>query len=515
MDSHLFRLAGAELLRLLPGARLEKIHNPAEDVVVFGVYAQGRKLRLVLRSGGKDPCLFFSVHPFANPQRPSAAVMRLRKYAGDRRLGPGRADFSRRRLAFDLPGETPLFLILDLRLGPQIAAHLPEDFTESPLWPGADVLADLCGRPVPRHVQDSPWRIWSVLTPRLRETLAYLDLPEGRALLVDLEMGGDLFLYRDHQGGLRCFAWPLPEPLARDEQLAPVSFEEALAGAPDTEFAAAFPVLTAVGLADGPRFFRDLRDLAAKVEEKPEQKEKKRRKRLLARLDAEEERLRAMVAGKDAALLLQTHLWRFAPDERLPEVGLDGGAGTVRIVLNPLLTVRENMEQMFRRAAKGERGLAMLDERRVAGPLPRPRGATEESAEAARTRLPNNVARFVSSDGYTLLRGKNAEGNRALLKLGAPHDYWLHVKDGPGAHVLIRRAHAADEVPARTLQEAAALAGLRSFRAGDDRAEVILAEVRRVHPIKGGPAGTVRVDGPSHTVLAQLDSGLEIRLAGA
>ncbi len=95
MDAHVFRQVAEELARELSGARLEKIHNPAPDITVFGLYAHGRKLRLVLRSGRHEPCLFFTRHAFSNPQRPSAAVMRLRKYAGDRRLGEGLTDFSR------------------------------------------------------------------------------------------------------------------------------------------------------------------------------------------------------------------------------------------------------------------------------------------------------------------------------------------------------------------------------------------------------------------------------------
>lgn len=516
MDAHVFRSVAEELARELSGARLEKIHNPAPDVTVFGLYAHGRKLRLVLRSGRHEPCLFFTRHAFSNPQRPSAAVMRLRKYAGDRRLGEGVADFSRRRLAFHLPGDPGLYLVLDLRVGPSITAHLPEDFNEPPLWPDVDILEEICGKPFQRNASTGPWQLYSVLTPRLRETLAHLELLDGRALLVDLEAGGgDLFFYQDIAGAAVCSAWPLPDAVTRAKKLASLAGPEALPGI-DSELLAEFPYTSAIGAVDAPMFFTDLKTALVKAEEDPIRREKKRRARLEAKLDAETERLHGMIAGKEDALLLQAQLWRFSPDDKAAEVILEDSSGKPRrLALNPLLTVSENMELLFRKAAKGARGLSMVEERRHTDTPTRsrvaaPGGSGGDAGDAAF--LPKHVARFLSSDGYALWRGKNAEGNRALVKQSRPHDYWLHVKDGPGAHVLIRRAHAADDVPERTVREAACLAGLKSFRSEDDRAEIMLAEARRVQPVKGGPAGTVRVDVVLRTVLAALDPALESAL---
>ena len=60
---------------------------------------------------------------------------------------------------------------------------------------------------------------------------------------------------------------------------------------------------------------------------------------------------------------------------------------------------------------------------------------------------------------FVPLRGRDARGNLAACKRrAAPHDIWLHAENGPGAHVIIRRAHAGQEVPARTLDQAGSLA---------------------------------------------------------
>lgn len=105
-----------------------------------------------------------------------------------------------------------------------------------------------------------------------------------------------------------------------------------------------------------------------------------------------------------------------------------------------------------------------------------------------------DVARFVSSDGFVLLRGKNALGNRSLLKTGSPHDLWLHAENSPSAHLIIRRSHAAEEVPERTLREAAALVGEKSPLRDSAKVQVTVALLGHVHGIKGGRPGAVRVD---------------------
>ena len=64
--------------------------------------------------------------------------------------------------------------------------------------------------------------------------------------------------------------------------------------------------------------------------------------------------------------------------------------------------------------------------------------------------------RYISSDGIEILVGKNNRQNDALtLKTALPNETWLHVKDMPGSHVIIRKA---GEIPQNTLEEAAHLA---------------------------------------------------------
>ena len=64
---------------------------------------------------------------------------------------------------------------------------------------------------------------------------------------------------------------------------------------------------------------------------------------------------------------------------------------------------------------------------------------------------------FTSSDGFTILVGKNNKQNDYLtLRIADPEDLWMHTKNIPGSHVIIKCA--GKEVPDNTLLEAATLA---------------------------------------------------------
>jgi hypothetical protein len=527
MDTHTFRIIGAELLHLLAGARVEKIHSPCPGAFAFTLFAGGRKRVLLLRCERQAPLLFFTQERPANPPCPPPAVMRLRKYCAGRRLGKGSMDYVRRALAFPVlvpPLTPPCWLLLDLVRGPSVLENLPSGFGDAPAWPKTDLTDALCSVPWQKKEKGGPWQEYAVLTPLLRETLSALDPLEGRALLADLETGGGgLFLYADSRNRPSFYAaWPLPGPLCARRDLSPCDPAEFSSGELPS-----CPALAAVSLVDRPKFFAAL-DLAAHREELlPERRSAKKKARLLVRLDQERERLTAMRDLREDAERIRGVLWRYPPDAKFAELRIaeEAGTGPTKVVsLNPLLTVRENMIRMFRQSARGARGLAVLRERRIgilasepeeeaafsvksasgSGPMRMGRGEGREGPAPER-KNGGNVARFVSSDGFVLLRGKNAQGNHALLKTGGPHDLWFHVEDGPGAHVIIRLSHAAEEPPERTLREAAVLAGEKSWQRQGGKANVMVARLRHVHAVKGAAPGTVRVDHVLQSLCVFLD----------
>ena len=66
-----------------------------------------------------------------------------------------------------------------------------------------------------------------------------------------------------------------------------------------------------------------------------------------------------------------------------------------------------------------------------------------------------NIAKFYFDD-YLILVGKNEKGNIKLLKTSNANDYWLHIKNYPGAHVIIKNNKLS--VNENILKEAAKLA---------------------------------------------------------
>ncbi|HEY0738029.1 MAG TPA: NFACT RNA binding domain-containing protein, partial [Herpetosiphonaceae bacterium] len=99
--------------------------------------------------------------------------------------------------------------------------------------------------------------------------------------------------------------------------------------------------------------------------------------------------------------------------------------------------------------------------------------------------------RLRSSDGLTIFVGRSAGQNEEVtFRLARPDDLWLHVRDVPGAHVVIQSE---DAPPNRTIEEAAGLAVYFSAARGSTSAEVTLTQRRHVRKIPGGPPGLVSV----------------------
>src|SRR5699024_7109407 len=66
-------------------------------------------------------------------------------------------------------------------------------------------------------------------------------------------------------------------------------------------------------------------------------------------------------------------------------------------------------------------------------------GYLRKQKQAKRRRKKPKPEEFISSDGTTILVGRNNRQNEYLThKLAHRHDIWLHTLDIPGSHVIIR-----------------------------------------------------------------------------
>ncbi len=512
MDAHLFRRLVDELSGLLSQARLEKIQSPAQEIFSFVFYTRLGKRQLCLRFGRQDAFLFLSSHPLAAGSAPPATVMRLRKFLQGRRVRNLLAQPFQRRLWLlfeaassltaekaEIPQKVPC-LLLDLREGVFLHFLDPETMPaeEEVLWPSAENLPDAI----------TNWREWPVLTPALRKTLLQLELPEALALLHDLRLGGgDLFAYR--HGDMvfdKLFAWPLPPALAKD------SVEEVHADA--------LPIIEQFGQR---LVFAEIVRQEEKEQEQKKRQEKKKLAKLMRKLDEEEKRLSLMCEAQQQAILLKNAIWKLDKQAKVPEILLfdEVAHREVRLALDVRLTLQENMERLFHTAQRGKRGLVYLQERRdkllQAESSENSAAANQAKTKASKTqavgRLDPSIQEFRSSDGFLMIRGKNARGNLACRKNAKNHDIWLHVLNGPGAHVVIRLQWPGQEIPERTLCEAGQLAANKSWQQHADTAHIQYAEIRHIKAMKGATAGTVKIDKVLLTREVPVDPSVDEKLA--
>ena len=99
--------------------------------------------------------------------------------------------------------------------------------------------------------------------------------------------------------------------------------------------------------------------------------------------------------------------------------------------------------------------------------------------------------RFVSSDGYAIYAGKNNKQNDMLtLKFAEKRDIWLHTKNIPGSHVIIE-CTGLDDLPDRTITEAAIIAATYSRAKDSVNVPVDYASVKFVKKPQGAAPGRV------------------------
>ena len=99
---------------------------------------------------------------------------------------------------------------------------------------------------------------------------------------------------------------------------------------------------------------------------------------------------------------------------------------------------------------------------------------------------------FHTSDGTLVLVGKNnLQNDRLSFKTANKNEIWLHVKDIPGSHVVIRDTHPSDQ----TILEAAQLAAYFSKGRDSDNVPVDYLPVKRLHKPNGAKPGFVTFRG--------------------
>lgn len=144
------------------------------------------------------------------------------------------------------------------------------------------------------------------------------------------------------------------------------------------------------------------------------------------------------------------------------------------------------------------------DELREQGYLKR-RATKQKKQKKVKKPMPEE---YRSTNGTTILVGKNNRQNEYVtMKMGHRDDTWLHTKDIPGSHVVIRELEPSET----TLLEAAQLAGYYSKAKDSSSVPVDYTKIRHVRKPNGAKPGFVTYDNqqtlfvtPSKEIIKQL-----------
>lgn len=212
---------------------------------------------------------------------------------------------------------------------------------------------------------------------------------------------------------------------------------------------------------------------------------------------------------RDADALLATP--DAAPDEagrvRVPDPWSDAGA-VLELDVDPQLGTRRSAERFYARARRAERAAAQLAERleatrralaaareresaareaRDVAALPEPPPSRSQSGRAEA----GGPRHYLTTRGLSMLVGRGARENHELtFSRARPEDLWLHARDHPGAHVILRDPEGRATVADR--REAAEVAAFFSEARRGGPCDVHVARRKHLRAARGGP-GRVQV----------------------
>jgi predicted ribosome quality control (RQC) complex YloA/Tae2 family protein len=146
----------------------------------------------------------------------------------------------------------------------------------------------------------------------------------------------------------------------------------------------------------------------------------------------------------------------------------------------------QEIENNLKQAESMEELLALGDELIGEGYIKEVQG--KRQVEKAKAGL---APREFTIDGYKVLVGKSGRGNDELIRRASRSDIWLHVRDMPGAHVIIKAGGRPDLVPKEVLYKASQLAAFYSKGRNSTKVLVSHTLVRYLRPLKGAKPGMV------------------------
>ena len=426
LDSATVSALAEELSQRLADGRIEKIQQPEKDLILLTVRAEGENRKLLIRAAGPNARVHLTEQSFENPKEAPMFCMLLRKYLTGARLRGVEQPNGDRLIVFRLESRNELGDSAELSLITELMGR-----AANVVLVGADGRILDCLRRIPLSEHGT------------------------RALLP----------------GLRYELPPVPEGFAKKQ-----ADTAAEAEANDTDTTARESERRSVSeLLDRRYGAMERQELQRRRAQELVKSVRRARDRQQRKLAAQSEELRRTEKLEDIrreAELLQANLYRVRRGDRVLECEnyYEEGLPLVTIPLDAVKTPQENLNARFKEYRKlkgakehltklitdGEKQLeylnSVLDELSRAGStreldeirtelestgwIRSQRRVNPKKRSAAKTMAP---LRFESPDGMEILVGRNNLQNDELTTREARRtDYWFHVQQLHGSHVILR-----------------------------------------------------------------------------
>lgn len=531
-----------ELRETLLSGRISKIHQPYENEVVLVIRSRGKNQRLLLSAHPSYARIQITQIDYQNPDTPPNFVMMLRKHLdgailesieqieNDRvihfhftkrdELG----DLQNIILIVELMGRHSTIILVNKESGKILDAikHIgSSQNTYRSLLPGVDYIAP------PEQNQLNPF---SQEKEKVFHRLSQMDLtPKGiqqQFQGMGFDTAQELVARLTERPNEKMLVWqefftaidtqrsPSLYEVAEKEYFTPINYRFFDS---NTQQKKMYPTLSALldafyqEKAEKDRAKQQGGELIRKIENELKRNRNKLKKREQTLKDSEN----AEDYRRDGELLttFMAQVPRGANEVTLPNYYEEDRPITIK--LDPALTPNQNAQKYFHRYQKLKNAVkligkqieeakheidyleSVLSQLEIAGPmdievikeeLTAEGYLKKKSSKKQKRKKPSQPDQYLSTDGTLILVGKNNLQNDQLsLKTAKKTDYWLHAKNIPGSHVIIKSDQPSDE----TITEAAELAAYFSKYRHSAQVPVELVQVKHLRKPNGAKPGYV------------------------
>ena len=452
-----------ELDSALAGGRVDKIQQPAKDVVILHIRAHGRNERLLLSAS------------------------------------PGKARVHLTEMRYENPAEPSLFCTL-------LRKHLTGALVRSFSQPGEDKLIEILFSCTDDLGRESEKRLFTEMIPG--KTNIILVGADGLIIDCAYRRDYDADLYRRLAPGMIYRLPPKPEGFRAAEG-------EKSFSSPDFETLSAFLDSYYSEKEKEEVYRRRSREVRASLTSAE--------KRIRKKMNAQKIELAATAdreAIRKTADLITANIWRLKRGQAsfTCDDYYEPGSPEVTIALDPLLTPQANAAKLYKKynklktaeiyltdlIRKAEEQLEYIesveeelsraasdrDIAEVKAELVRAGVLKDRSGKNTKKEKPQLPLSMRTDDGSDVLAGRNNSQNDELtFKTARKNDLWFHTKGVHGSHVILRCN--GEEPSARAVEQAAAFAVKNSHGREGDNVQVDYTFVRNVKKPAGALPGKV------------------------